>query len=76
MLNKKGFVVNNCLLCSRVGTWNYGPMRIERCDIRGMGEKNTCYKNKKYVRCPYFKYAPHKGDYEFRKYKDILFWEK
>ena len=51
-------------------------MKIERCDVIGMGEKNTCYKNKKYERCPYFKYASHKGDNEFHKYDKILFWEK
>ena len=76
MLNKKGFIENNCLLCSHIGIWNYGLMKIERCDVIGMGEKNTCYKNKKYERCPYFKYASHKGDNEFHKYDKILFWEK
>lgn len=77
MLNEKGFIVKNCLFCSHIGIWNYGLRKIERCDVIGMGEKNTCYKNKKYERCPYFEYAPHKGDYEMhKKYDKILFWEK
>ena len=76
MLNKKGFVVNNCLLCEFMrydSRW-----KMEFCDkyIPRM-EKDSCYKNKCYERCLHFKYAPQReGCSQFRKYKDILFWEK
>lgn len=73
MLNKKGFIVNNCLLC---GYMRYDSLwKKEFCEKYRM-EKNTCYKNKKYERCPYFKYASHKGDYLMHKFKEVLYWEK
>lgn len=74
MLNKKGFIVNNCLVCAYMrddSLW-----RKEFCEKYRI-EKSNCYKNKSYVGCPYFNYAPHKGDYEMhKKYDKILFWEK
>ena len=74
MLNKKGFIVKNCLLCNN--TQYNGLLKKEFCCIYG-GEKNACYKNKKYEVCPYFKYASQReGRSEFRKYDEILFWEK
>ena len=47
MLNKKGFIVNNCLLC---GYMRYDSLwKKEFCEKYRI-EKNTCYKNKKYER--------------------------
>lgn len=73
MLNKKGFIVNNCLLC---GYMRYDSLwKKEFCEKYRM-EKNTCYKNKKYERCPYYKYASNKGDHLMHEFEEVLYWEK